>query len=79
MYFQQKSSKNKIRIFCKCIVTEIKNIFLECPVLKGTSFIIYNLINFGWYFSEWCEILGLRHSKVIPAKVLSPGDKNCYY
>ena len=58
-------------IFYEYIVTEIK-LFKGNLVLKGMSFIIYNLINFGWYFSKWCEILGLRHFKVIPAKVLSP-------
>ena len=53
MYFQQKASK--IIIFSRYIVTEIK-LFLENPVLNEMSFIIYELINFGWHFSEWCEI-----------------------
>ena len=77
MYFQQKYSKIMIIVLSRYIVTEIK-LFLENLVLKGMSFIIYKLINFGWHFSEWCEIL--RHFKVISAKVLSPwGNKNCYY
>ena len=75
--FSTKSSNIMIRIFSKYIVTEIKW-FFECLVLKGMSFIMYKLINFGRYFSEWCQILS--HFKVIPAKVLSPrGYKIRYY
>ena len=46
MSFQQISSKIMVRIFSKYIVTEIK-LFLENLVLKGMSFIIYKLKNFG--------------------------------
>ena len=44
--FSTKSMKIMICIFSKSIETEIK-LFLENLVLKGMSFIIYKLINFG--------------------------------